>query len=171
MRIRESRIVNEESGIALIVTVLLLLLVSAIGVSALNRAGDERLIESASRRRISNLMAAEAGMEIVRQKLEGISSNQAVLTQIALDEPALFTDPVSGTTTAVRTGVIGDPTIESVSALGPAPTQGGDEISEGKNSASARRMVYRVNVTASDSSGANAQIQAQFSVRVNSGGY
>lgn len=160
---------REESGIALVVTVLLLLLVSAIGISAMNRAGDERVISTASRRQLANLAAAEAGMRIISEQLRSAGSGTGAPTvQINLPSVDLFKDPVSGLYTKVRSGQIGSSAIEPIRSIGgsQAGQEEGDELSAGKNSASGRRMVYRVNVTATDPSGGNTQVQAQFSVSV-----
>ena len=182
---RNPGLVGEESGVALILTVLILLLflgqgmsvswmilglvmllVSAIGVSALNRAGDEKAISTASRRQIANLAAADAGLRVVRAKLESVAGSSAALNQsIEIDDTSMFLDPHSNLPTHIRTGTIGGG-VDTIEQLGTGGIEAGDELSVGANQASTRRAVYRVNITATDPSGGNTQVQAQFSVAV-----
>jgi Tfp pilus assembly protein PilX len=149
-----------ESGIALVVTVLLLLLVSAIGISALNRAGDEKIVSTVSRRQVSNLSAAEAGLRLVQAQLE--NNTVGIPPDTALSRPGLFQD-VSGLFTGVRSGTVDTATAQKIQPVGYTIPDG-SEVRTGGGGA-APRLVYRVNVVASDPSGGNVQVQAQFSVR------
>lgn len=151
---------SDESGIALVVTVLLLLLVSAIGISALNRAGEEKIISTVSRRQVSNLSAAEAGMRLVQAQLS--SSVGGVPIDAALDQPTMFRD-ASGLPTAVRSGSIGATSAQKITPLGGAKASD-RELRIGGGGAPSR-LAYRVDVTATDPTGGAVQIQAQFSVR------
>jgi hypothetical protein len=162
----KTRLVAEESGIALIVTVLLLLLVSALGISALNRAGDEKIVASASRRQLANLAAAEAGLAIIAADLQSQAADGAVPAAMKLDRPTLFLDPYTRMPTSVRSGGISDKLPVEVTWLGRGGTDDGFELREGGAQASGKRLVYRVDVTSTDPTQGHSQVQAQFSVLV-----
>ena len=153
---------RSESGVALLLTILLLLIVSAIGVSSLNRAGDELQVASASRRQLRNVAAAEAALKLVGEQLF-----QAQGGSTAASAPILVNNfaPEMGSNTIVRTGTIGDDgTAKEVQFIGTASGANGD-LRVGYQPT--KRRIYRVNVVATDPSGGNVQLQAQFSVRGN----
>jgi hypothetical protein len=154
---------RSESGIALLLTILMLLLVSAIGVSSLNRAGDELTVGGASRRQVRNVAAAEAALKLVGSQLAAAQTGTAPpSTPIYLPS---FVSELGGRNTLVRTGTIADGgTPQPIQPIGTGSVSGGDLR---VNYAPARRLVYRVNVVATDPSGGNVQLQAQFSVRQN----
>ena len=151
-----------ESGVALLLTILLLLIVSAIGVSSLNRAGDELTDSSGSRRRLRNVAAAEAGLKMVGQALfDAQATTGAAISSINVTNFA----SEMGLSTIVRTGTIGDDgTPQPVQFIGTAGGENGD-LRVGYQPS--KRRIYRVNIVASDPSGGNVQLQAQFSVRGN----
>jgi Tfp pilus assembly protein PilX len=146
---------RSERGVALILTILLLLIVSAIGVSSLNRAGDEVQVGATSRRQLRNVAAAEAALKLVGQQL------LTAQTATAAENPIVENfSPEMGLNTRVRTGFIGD---------GGAPAKvelvgvSGQQLIVGQPGQG--RRIYRVTVVAEDPSGGNVQLQAQFSVR------
>ena len=147
---------RSERGVALILTILLLLIVSAIGVSSLNRAGDELQVGSTSRRQLRNVAAAEAALKMVGQQLLTAQSTTAAEAPIMVNNFS----PEMGLNTVVRTGFIGDG-----GAAGKVELVGvsGQQLIIGQ--AGQGRRIYRVTVVAEDPSGGNVQLQAQFSVR------
>ena len=150
---------RSERGVALLLTILLLLIVSAIGVSSLNRAGDELQVGAASRRQLRNVAAAEAALKLVGQQLFDAQSTTAASAPII--ENNFATE--MGLNTVVRTGTIGDDgTAKTIDYIGTA-TSGAGELRVGYQPP--QRLIYRVNVVATDPSGGNVQLQAQFSVR------
>ena len=161
-RMNHSEIERSESGVALLLTILLLLIVSAIGVSSLNRAGDELQVSSASRRQLRNVAAAEAALKLVGQQLFNAQAGSA-----AASAPILVNNfaPELGMNTVIRTGTIGDDgTPKQIQFIGTAGGESGD-LRVGYQPS--KRRIYRVNVVATDPSGGNVQLQAQFSVRGN----
>ena len=154
---------HEESGIALLLTILMLLLVSAIGVSALNRAGDEQVVSAASRRQVTNVAAADAALTLVGNQLAS-SQVGAAPASTPLNLPTFVTDS-TGLSTSIRTGTIGDPNPQSIIPIGTAAASDGGDLRVGKGAAP--RLIYRVNVVATDPSGGNVQLQAQYAVRQN----
>ncbi len=153
---------RSERGVALLLTILLLLIVSAIGVSSLNRAGDELQVASASRRQLRNVAAAEAALKLVGQQLfDAQAGTTAANSPIMVNNFA----PEMGLNTVVRTGTIGDDgTAKPIEFIGTAGGESGD-LRIGYQPS--KRRIYRVNVVATDPSGGNVQLQAQFSVRGN----
>ena len=158
----QSENARSERGVALLLTILLLLVLSAIGVSSLNRAGDELTESSGSRRRLRNVAAAEAGLKMVGQALFNAQATSG--TAIGAINITNFS-PEMGLNTVVRTGTIGDDgTPQPVQFIGTAGGENGD-LRVGYQPS--KRRIYRVNIVASDPSGGNVQLQAQFSVRGN----
>jgi len=153
---------DEEAGIALLLTILMLLMVSAIGVSALNRAGDETTVASASRRQVTNVAAAEAALKLVGDQLRSAQAGSApASTPVYM--PSFVTE-TNGMTTLIRSGTIGNPNPTPITPVGTASISGGDlRVGYG----AAPRLIYRVNVVATDPSGGNVQLQAQYAVRQN----
>ena len=147
-----------ESGMALVITVLLLLMVSAIGLSTLSRSGDEKAVAAASRRNMVNLSAAEAGLRLIQERLYQSNKNQTT-APATLPSMEIFADE-TGLGTMVRSGAIGDTSPGAIEKVGIAR---GGELSVTKGGAEDRH-IYRVSVTATDPSGGNTEIQAQFSV-------
>ncbi len=151
-----------ESGIALLLAILMLLMVSAIGISALNRAEDESFVSGASRRQVTNVAAAEAALKLVGAQLQTAQAGSAPpSTPISV---SAFTTEISGMPIALRSGVIGDPTAHQITPIGTASVSGGDlRVGYG----AAPRLIYRINVVASDPTGGSVQLQAQYAVRQN----
>lgn len=150
---------NGERGIALLITILILLLVSAIGISALNRASDENLSAAASRRQVTNMAAAEAAMKLVERQLrtaQGGASNAKAPISIPN-----FIPEQSGLSTAIRTGTIGTPAPQEIDLVGTVR----DEDQDMRIGRSVPRFIYRARVVATDPGGGNVQIHAQFGVR------
>lgn len=161
-RMHSSQVERSEQGVALLLTILLLLIVSAIGVSSLNRAGDELQVASTSRRQLTNVAAAEAALKLVGQQLFNAQAGTGTA-----NAPILVADfaPEMGRNTVVRTGTIGDDgTAKEIQFIGTAGGESGD-LRIGYQPS--KRRIYRVNVVATDPSGGNVQLQAQFSVRGN----
>ena len=161
-----------EQGVALLITVVLLLMVSAIGLSALNKAGDERFQQRSSTRKTATLAAAEAGVSLVRDQLDQAAGmNMAVLNPLApgtlqdparpIDQQQLFQDEY-GLWTGVRTGTVDSAVAQPIEKKRSRPKEG-DMLNIG---AQGRRdwRIYRASVVATDPGQGNAQVQAQFRV-------
>lgn len=157
---------SEQAGVALIVTILLLLMMSAIGIAALQHAGDEEAVSSSSRRKLTTLYTAEAGLALMADQL--LIGGGPIPDLTPLDQPALFNDD-AGFPIGARSGT-------ADSALPLPPLRVGRTGSEGSmlnvGAAGANSYgVYRVGVVATDASGGQTQLNAQFTVPEGSAGY
>jgi hypothetical protein len=149
---------RDERGIALVVTILLLLLVSGIGIMALNRAGDEKLVAGASRRQLMNLSAAEAGLRMVQEQLKlGSVAVGAEPPPITIGSTPVATDK-SNQSTRVFTGTMSatGPVITPIQRIGKCELEGHDQNSP------VGCVLYRVDVTATDPAGGSTHVQAQY---------
>jgi len=169
---------SAQSGMALLLTVLVLLMVSAIGISALNRAGDENAIASSSRRKLTTLQAAEAGLKLISDRFQPVPGQATVSVPAPLNEPNMIVDH-SGFATAVRSGTIESSVPSQITRVGQTRDSGISENGEaaaselrisGGGSGTGYRFIYRVEVVATDPGGGNVQLQSQFSVRDTTGG-
>src|SRR5262249_20266639 len=69
---------RDESGMALLIAVIVLLLMSALALSALQHAGDESQGSGSARRKDATLYAAESGRSWVRLTLENFYLSGAI---------------------------------------------------------------------------------------------
>jgi hypothetical protein len=164
---------RDESGIALLVAVLFLLMVSAIGIAVLNRAGDERIGAVSSRRLVANVSAAEAGLRDMQMQLKALAKVGITPVGLSVDyihgafnDRSVVKEPLSPVGTSVRTGAIGTTGPQPIISLGQTACDG--EKAQGKQITQC--YAYRVDVTATDPGGGNTQVQAQYLVTVSSGG-
>ncbi len=151
--------IRTEEGIALLVTVVLLLLLSAIGVTALQRAQDETIGGGASRRKVSMLLAADAALHVVEAQL---SSAQTQFPDVSPLDNAQFINDEVGLPLAVRTGSIDSSTSVPIQKVGTTYGEGGQINVNSPNTFS--YGVYRTGVVVTDPGGGNVQLQAQYSV-------
>jgi Tfp pilus assembly protein PilX len=166
-RQRDTEPQSSEAGMALLITVIVLLLVSAIGISALNRAGDETAVAGSSRRKISTLQAANAGLAMLEKQFEPVMGQAALIVPPPLNERELMVDH-NGLATSVRSGTIETSVPQPIKRVGQSQDRS-NELRAGSTGGRAR-FIYRVEVVATDPSGGNVQLQSQFSVVDNSGG-
>ena len=162
--------IRDERGMALLIAVVLLLLMSALGVAALQHSGDESAGSGRSRRKDSTLYAAEAGQQMVASRLftswNGMSSEG-----FTIDEPALVSDAF-GNAIAVRSGSPGpaglpatpsklDDKANNVKSNAPPPN--GFTLNIGGLNRRTFRSV-RSDIVAQDSGNGLVHLQAQYSV-------
>jgi len=167
LRHGSTQLVRGERGIALIVTVLLLMMISAIGLAALRHAGDESVISASSRRKLSVVYAADSAMNVLAERL--LTGNPSSSIYLApMDDPSLLTNE-AGLPIAVRTGSVDSTVPQPVVRVGSAPG-GGSQLNIG-SAGTQSYGVYRASVVSSDAGGAQAQIQAQFRIAEGSGSY
>jgi type II secretory pathway pseudopilin PulG len=148
-----------EEGIALLVTVVLLLLLSAIGVTALQRAQDETVGGGSSRRKVSMLLAADSALHVVEAQL---ASAQTQFPDVSPLDDAQFINDNIGLPLAVRTGSIDSSTSVPIQKVGTTYQEGGQINVNSPNTFS--YGVYRTGVVVTDPGGGNVQLQAQYSV-------
>ncbi len=162
-----SHFVRSQQGIALIVTVLLLMMISAIGLAALRHAGDESVISASSRRKLTVIYAADAAMNIMAERLLGGDPTTATFLD-PMDEPTFLMN-TAGLPIAVRSGPADSAVPQPILRVGTA-AGGGGQLNIG-SSATQSYGVYRVSIVAQDSGGSQAQVQAQFRVPEGAAGY
>ena len=159
-----------EQGIALLITVMLLLMVSAIGITALNRAGSEESLQKNSTRKAHTLAAAEAGVNMITNRLflMQATNSAVVLPGLALsdplaplDQPQLIQDEY-GFWTPVRTGTV-DSAVAQPLERKDSMTPPGYTLNVGEQPWVWR--IYRATVVATDPGGGNVQIQTQYRVK------
>lgn len=155
-----------EQGIALIITVLLLLMISAIGIAALQHAGDERTVGASSRRKLLTVHAADAAMNVMADRLRTGTPSQPNFTA-PMDVPNFMQAP-NGLPIAVRSGTTDSGVAMPVLKVGTAAASGG-QLNIG--SVSQSYGIYRVGIVATDPGGGRAQLQAQFKVAEGPAGY
>ena len=162
--------IRDERGMALLIAVILLLLMSALGVAALQHAGDEASGSGRSRRKDATLYAAEAGQAMAQARW--YQSTQAMSSgEMTIDEPALVTDAY-GNPIAVRSGV------PSASGLPTSPANLDDKLKTGKGAVPSRDgfmlnqqgpntwnfRVVRADIVAQDSGNGLVHLLAQYSL-------
>ena len=149
---------------ALLVAVVLLLMVSALGIAALQSAQDEATGSGRARRKTMTLYSAESGLAMVQQQLTASHyPNLAAIPDAGL-QPDQF-----GVQTAVRTGTSDVTLAQPIQRVGRARSQGNQLT---VNAAGSVLMgVYRTDVVATDGTGGNVEIQAQYALLEGSGSY
>ncbi len=155
---------KDEEGLALLVAVILLLMISAIGLTALQSAQEEAAGSGRSRRKTATLAAASAALELVAQQLD-VGAGYPKTDAINL--PTFMTDQWGGNT-AVRTGTADTATAQEIKSF--KLQLPGNALNVGSKNTLVEGL-YRANVVATDSSGGVVEVQAQFKVRHGSAGY
>ena len=137
----------------MILTILLLLLISGIGIAAIEHAGDESVLAGSSRRWTRTFFAADAGIQMA---LSQISQNPPDLTQFNF-----LIDNNSTTVFSGAAGVLGP--IESV-GVGAPPDGYSINLGTGFQS-----RLYRAEVVALGPALAQVTLEAKFG-KLDSGG-
>ena len=150
---------REERGVALLIAVIMLLLISAIGIAALQHAREESTGGGRSRHHTRNLHAADGVLSLVVQQLAAENPQNR---QLPVDFANFIQDPTSGVWTRGRTGTPDNPAAQPIRHCGNA-TRSGDALGQFP------RNIYCVNVLASDTGG-RVGLQAQYAVLDPSGG-
>jgi hypothetical protein len=158
---------------ALLIAVVLLLLMSALGLAALQHSSDESAGGGRSRRKDATLYAAEAGQAMAQGRMfaqwDALSA-----ADIFVDEPAMVTDAF-GNPIAVRSGIPGpaglpatpakiDDTMNGIKS-GSKPKDGFMVNIGSPNSRTFRSR--RVDIVAQDSGNGLVHLLAQYSVMSN----
>jgi hypothetical protein len=151
---------RREEGLALLVTVFVLLVMSAIGITALDRASDEGSLAGRSRSKTSASAIAEAGVAfLLRNQIPAARAAGLTPGDVVMNQAQFMSDP-QGFATGVRTG-----TADTAAAAAP------ERVGTGRLGGSSLNLnqvgtfmygIYRTAVVATDQGGGNAQIQLQF---------
>lgn len=153
---------EHDDGVALLIAVVLLLMVSAIGLNALQNAQSEGSAGGRSVRKASTFYAADAVMDAVRLQLDPSGSQYVVPVSQAID-----LEDSNGGLIAARTGTADNAAATPPQAVGYG-TADGDQLNIGAAN-SYIRTIYRVDTVAQDPAGGRVELQAQFSVREGAG--
>ena len=143
MKERSPSDLRRSDGMALLVTVFVLLLVGAVAVAAIHHSGEESAAGGRTRATMRNLYAADSGIEIA-------------LTRLAQNPPnltAFSEDLQGGRTVESRTHAEVAPVPLSRTGFGPPP--------EGYELDSYFNEIYRVNVTATAQNAVSAEVEAK----------
>ena len=137
---------GDERGMAMIVAVLVLLLLTAIGIAAIEHSGSEFAAGGRSRHITRVFHGADAGLEVVASKLSGAIPN-VTPTSVTLTDG---TTVQSGDRTAIT------PQPLNLVGYGPPPDGYGLNLGSGFST-----EIYRAIVTASAASGSMVELEAQ----------
>jgi Tfp pilus assembly protein PilX len=157
---------RDEQGMALLIAVTLLLMISAIGLTALQSAQDEASGAGRSRRKTMTLYAADAGLKVVEDRLN-VGTGQYPNTA-GVDVSAFMTDQWGGST-AIRSGNSENPVAQPILRLGRAKCRGCPLNVNAANSIA--YGIYRTGLVATDQGGGVVELQAQYSVNEGAGSY
>jgi Tfp pilus assembly protein PilX len=160
------RSVRDQHGVALLIAVVLLLMVSALGLTALQSAQDEATGSARGRRKVMTLYAADSGLKLVEQQLA--SSTSQYPNRNPLTSTSVMQDQW-GTATAIRTGEAENPVAQAIQRVSKGNVEG---FQLNVNSAGSFAYgVYRTGLVATDNTGGVVELQAQYSVNEGSEGY
>jgi Tfp pilus assembly protein PilX len=160
---------RDESGMALLISVVLLLLMSALGLSALQHAQDEAVSSGRARRKDATLYAAEAGLALVQERLLS-NWGAAQVAPFSINESSLVRDAYDNPI-AVRSGRPENSTpavIAPASGASAAPPDG-FMVNLGNQGAQAFTPI-RADIVATDQANGMVHLQAQYRVHEGSGG-
>ncbi|MEE8556506.1 MAG: PilX N-terminal domain-containing pilus assembly protein [Myxococcota bacterium] len=146
---------KEEAGVAMILTILLLLLVSGIGIAAIEHAGEESVMAASSRRWTRTFFAADAGIQMA---LSRIAQTPPDLTQ--------FTFTLENGATLVQSGTAAAPA--PIQSVGSGAPPDGYSINLG---AGFQTSLYRAQVAALGPAAATVQLEAKFAKLDSGAGY
>ncbi|MEE9278672.1 MAG: pilus assembly PilX N-terminal domain-containing protein [Myxococcota bacterium] len=151
---------------ALLIAVILMLLISAIGLGALQSATGESSAGGRSARKLRTFFAADAGMEMVLRQLDTTQNQYPDIS--ALDEQQFMQNQYGGFT-QVRTGTADNDAPQDIRRVGRSRQEGG---ALNVNSANTYTFgIYRADVVATDPAGGRVELQAQLSVSEGSDNY
>lgn len=163
----EHRGLRDESGAALLIAVVLLLLMSALGITALQHAQDEASASGRARRKDATLYAGEAGLAMVQSNLLA-NYNGATMPSFTIDEPAMVNDGF-GNPIAVRSGRPENAAPESIGGTGTGIAEVPDGYQIGAGTGHGFSAV-RADIVATDAGNGTVHLQAQYRLYEGSGG-
>ncbi len=159
---------RDERGAALLIAVVLLLLMSALGITALQHAQDEASASGRSRRKDATLYAAEAGLAQVQATLLAGYSAPGGVSSFTIDDPALVADSF-GNPIRVRSGRPETAAAASIGTSGAATGETPDGFQIGAGAGHAFSAV-RADIVATDAGNGTVHLQAQYRLYEGSGG-
>lgn len=157
---------QDQHGVALLIAVVLLLMVSALGLTALQSAQDEATGSARGRRKTMTLYAADSGLKLVEDQLASAISQYPNRNPVT--SSSVLQDQWGGTT-AIRTGESENPVAQAIQRVSKGNVEG---FQLNVNSAGSFSYgVYRTGLVATDNTGGVVELQAQYSVNEGSESY
>ena len=150
---------RSEAGIALLLTVILLLLLSAMGLASLQSAQGEASAGGRSARKVRTFFAADGALSLVAQQLD--QGNAQYPDTTALDD-IQFVQGRAGLYTGVRTGTSDNAVPQEIRLVGRSRREGDQLNVNAGNTFSFG--IYRADVVATDPLGGRTELQAQYRV-------
>jgi hypothetical protein len=152
MTIRDRLDPRRQEGVALLVTMFILLLIGAVAIAAIGQSGQEAASSARTRASMRALLAADAGVEVA-------------ISHLAADDESPF-DLAIGDGIAIQSRTRDDATpqpIELAAPGGPPPEEYGLPTAAGTTYGETGFFtdVYRINVTSSLPDGSVAQVEAR----------
>jgi Tfp pilus assembly protein PilX len=163
MRIQSN---GDQHGIALLIAVVLLLMVSALGLTALQSAQDEATGSARGRRKIMTLYAADSGLRLVEDQLSDATAQYPNRNPVTSSS---VMDDQWGHSTSIRTGEAENPVAQAIQRVSKGNVEG---FQLNVNSAGSFSYgIYRTGLVATDNTGGVVELQAQYSVNEGSDSY
>jgi Tfp pilus assembly protein PilX len=157
---------KDQHGVALLIAVVLLLMVSALGLTALQSAQDEATGSARGRRKIMTLYAADSGLRLVEDQLASATAQYP--NRDPISNASVTTDHWGGTT-AIRTGTAETTVPQAIQRVSKGNLEG---FQLNVNSAGSFSYgIYRTGIVATDTTGGVVELQAQYSVNEGSDSY
>jgi len=157
---------GDERGVALLIAIVLLLLVSALGLTALQSAQDEATGSARGRRKTMTLYAADSGLKLVEQQLAASSTQYP--NRNAITSSSVMQDQWGGST-SIRTGEAENPVPQAIQRVSKANVEG-FQLNV-NSSGSFSYGIYRTGMVATDNTGGVVELQAQYSVNEGADSY
>ncbi len=148
-----------EAGLALLLSVIILLLISAIGLGALQSAQGEATAGGRAARKLRTFFAADGALSLVRDQLD-IGDRQ--YPNISAVNDTQFVQSKQGFYTQVRTGTANNAAPQEIQFVGRARRDGDQLNINAGNTFSFG--IYRTDVVATDPVGGRVELQAQYRV-------
>ncbi len=148
-----------EDGIAVLIAVILVLMISALAITTLQHSSQEAQSSGRARHQLRHLHAADGLLEVAVWQL---IADEPFINQAAIDYTEFIQDPHSEVWTSVRTGTLDAPAGQDIQKNGGGQPRDGYSLD-----GPIRYFSYTVNVTASDennATGGRLGLQAQYSV-------
>ncbi len=164
-----SETLRDERGAALLVAVVLLLLMSALGITALQHAQDEASASGSSRRKDATLYAGEAGLALVQANLLA-NYNGGTTPAFTIDDPGLVNDGF-GNPIAVRSGRPENAVAEAIGGGSGATAEAPDGFMLNLGSGNAQSFAaVRADIVATNAGNGTVHLQAQYRLHEGGGG-
>ena len=155
-----------EAGFALLLSVIILLLISAMGLAALQTAQGEATAGGRTARKLRTFFAADGALSLVKEQLDIGDTQYPDIT--ALNDTQFVTSS-EGLYTQVRTGTANNAAPQEISFVGRARREGDQLNINAGNTFSFG--IYRTDVVATDPVGGRVELQAQYRVSEGSDTY